>query len=55
MFGFNFDGINTNTLDEAIDKEVVITLVNDLVELLHNNNFDYIIPILEVMQDPTKW
>ena len=55
MFGFNFDGINTNTLDEAIDKEVVITLVNDLVELLHNNNFDYIIPISEVMQDPTKW
>ena len=55
MFGFNFDGINTNTLDEAIDKEVVITLVNDLVELLHNNNFDYIIPILETLQDPNQW
>ena len=55
MFGFNFEEINTNTLDEAIDKEVVITLVNDLVELLHNNNFDYIIPILETLQDPNKW
>ena len=55
MFGFDFNNINESVINEAIDREVVITLVNDLVELLHNNGFDYIVPILETLQDATKW
>ena len=55
MFGFDLNNIAESVIDESVDKEVFITLVNDLVELLHNNNFDYIVPILEVLQDTTKW
>lgn len=54
MFGFDFSGINDATLNEELDEQVVIDLVKSIVELLHENDIDYIIPILELLQEPTK-